>query len=219
MNRLRIRSSHLLEDERTLFIEIADLQPVEQLHLHVTVAAGQSIDLFATCHRLDQDRTDFPGYQPSTHQLLPHPIEFDMKMVVQRVPNPWSKPLPEARSIRVVAGKNLNFETPKIIVKANESIALTLVNPDVVPHNWALIKPGTLQAIGEEANKLVADPEALIRQYVPQTDDVICYTDIVEPGQETAIYFQAPQRPGTYPFLCTFPGHWMVMNGQLIVEK
>jgi len=25
--------------------------------------------------------------------------------------------------------------------------------------------------------------------------------------------------PGRYPYLCTFPGHWKLMNGVLIVEE
>jgi azurin len=54
---------------------------------------------------------------------------------------------------------------------------------------------------------------------VPDTDAVICYTDIVDPGSESAIYFAAPSQPGKYPYLCTFPGHWMVMNGVLEVTE
>ena len=30
--------------------------------------------------------------------------------------------------------------------------------------------------------------------------------------------FTAPEQPGRYPFLCTFPGHWRVMKGVLIVD-
>jgi azurin len=37
-------------------------------------------------------------------------------------------------------------------------------------------------------------------------------------GQRRTIYFEAPKSSGRYPFLCTFPGHWMIMNGELIVE-
>jgi azurin len=57
-----------------------------------------------------------------------------------------------------------------------------------------------------------------LRQYVPQTDDVLAYTDIVAPQQTATIYFDAPRTKGRYPYLCTFPGHWMVMNGELVVE-
>ncbi|MFO0263726.1 MAG: plastocyanin/azurin family copper-binding protein, partial [Planctomycetota bacterium] len=92
-------------------------------------------------------------------------------------------------------------------------------NPDVVPHNWALIQPGTLESVGQAANRLIADPEAFLRQYVPESEAVIAYTDIVEPGQSQTIWFRAPDKPGRYPYLCTFPGHWMVMNGELVVEE
>ncbi|MFM8581977.1 MAG: hypothetical protein ACKOFW_10790 [Planctomycetaceae bacterium] len=38
------------------------------------------------------------------------------------------------------------------------------------------------------------------------------------PGGEFAIFVTAPMEPGEYPYLCSFPGHWMVMNGVLQVD-
>jgi azurin len=116
------------------------------------------------------------------------------------------------------AGKNLTFATPTIRVTAGEAVRLTFVNPDVVPHNWVLVKPGMLKTIGELANRLVADPDAAARSYVPKSDAVLVYTDVVPPQATGAVHFRAPREPGRYPFLCTFPGHWMVMNGEMLVE-
>jgi putative heme-binding domain-containing protein len=31
--------------------------------------------------------------------------------------------------------------------------------------------------------------------------------------------FRAPTEPGIYPFVCTFPGHWVVMNGEIVVAE
>jgi azurin len=87
-----------------------------------------------------------------------------------------------------------------------------------VPHNWALIKPGTLNLVGDLVNKIIAEPDAASRQYIPKTSDVLVFTDIVVPQEQFAISFRAPTAPGRYPYLCTFPGHWMVMNGEMIVE-
>jgi plastocyanin len=98
------------------------------------------------------------------------------------------------------------------------AIRLTFINPDVVPHNWALIKPGTLPKVGDLVNKIVAEPDAASRQYIPRTDDVLVYTDIVGPQDQFVVYFRAPATPGRYPYLCTFPGHWMVMNGEMVVK-
>ena len=75
---LAIRSAHVLADGQTLFLEIPDLQPVNQLHLHVSPGAGEPIDLFATIHRLAAPFTGFPGYQPSQKTIAAHPILADM---------------------------------------------------------------------------------------------------------------------------------------------
>ena len=38
--------------------------------------------------------------------------------------------------------------------KAGEPLQMTFSNPDVVPHNWALIKPGTLPEVGDLVKRL-----------------------------------------------------------------
>ncbi len=215
---LPIKSAHVLPDGRSLFLEIPDLQPVSQLHLHLRVDADDARDLFLTVHRLDGPFRDFPGYRPLAKTILPHPILADLALATIRVRNPFMKAIPDARPITLATGKNLTFATRELRAKPGEPIRLTLENPDVVPHNWALVAPGTLKRVGEMANRLVADPEAVARHYIPQTDNVLCYTDVVAPKSRFTIYFQAPQEPGRYPYLCTFPGHWMVMNGELVVE-
>jgi azurin len=58
----------------------------------------------------------------------------------------------------------------------------------------------------------------LARHYVPESPDILCHTRILDPQKTTTIHFAAPAQPGRYPYLCTFPGHWMVMRGVLIVE-
>jgi azurin len=143
-----------------------------------------------------------------------------LALLGKTIPNPWRKRgrQPPTARLQLAAGKNLTFSTRTLRVKASESVELTFTNPDVVPHNWVLVRPDSLAAVGDLANKLIADPEAVLRHYVPQTDDVLVYTDIVPAGESLAIYFQAPAQRGRYPYLCTFPGHWMVMNGELLVE-
>jgi azurin len=141
-----------------------------------------------------------------------------MALIKNRVPNPYQEKIESARQVVLKTATNLSFATRSIAVKAGEAIQLTLKNVDVVPHNWALLKPGTLQSVGQQANKLVADPAGWARHYIPQTDDVLVYTDIVPSKKQFSVFFSAPAEPGRYPFLCTFPGHWMVMNGEMIVE-
>jgi putative heme-binding domain-containing protein len=215
---IAIASVHLLSDGKTLFFEMPDLQPVNQLHLQVGIAKDQTRELFMTVHKLDEPFRDVANLRERVLPIAPHPIFADLASAKKREPNPWQKAIPGARAMQVEAGKNLTFATPTLRAKAGEAIRLTLKNPDVVPHNWVLAKPGALKTVGEMANRLIADPDAVARSYVPKTEDVLFYADVVEPQGTTTIYFEAPRQPGRYPFLCTFPGHWMVMNGEMIVE-
>lgn len=215
---LTIRSAHVLADGRTLFLEIPDLQPVNQLQLHLRVDVQSPIDLFATVHKLAPPFTGFPGYQPTTKTIAAHPILSDLSLATKSVPNPWRAKIAGARSIAIEAGTNLSFSLKSFDVSAGEPIKLTFTNPDAVPHNWALIKPGALARVGELANKIIADPDAAARQYLPKSDDLLVATDIVNPQDQFTIFFLAPKEPGRYPFLCTFPGHWMVMNGVMNVR-
>lgn len=217
---LTIASVHVLDQGSTLFLEIPDLQLCSQLHLRLQVEKGEDAqDLFATVNAMDTDRVDIPNYVArSGKTMLAHPMVKDLEWLKRSVPNPWRNRIPDARMVRIESRDNLQFSTRTLEATAGETIKLTFGNPDVVPHNWALIRPGTLEKIGDLTNRLVNDPDAFLRHYVPESNDVICYTDVVEPQGEGAIYFQVPREPGRYPYLCTFPGHWMVMNGELIVK-
>jgi azurin len=215
---LAIRSATVLSDGQSLFLEMPDLQPVNQLHVSVAVAPGMTRDVFATVHALDAPFREIPNYQDVTRPVAAHPILRDVAMMKATVKNPWLAKVEGSREIAIEAASNLAYKTPELRAKPGEKLALTFVNPDVVPHNWVLAKPGTLATVGGLADALIADPEAVARHYVPKTDDVIAYADITDPGKRQTIYFAVPDAPGRYPFLCTFPGHWKLMNGVLVVE-
>jgi hypothetical protein len=213
-----IASAHVTPDGHGLFLEIPALQPVNQLHLHLGLARGAGCDMILTVHALDEPYADFPGYRPTEKAVAAHPILTDLAAAARRVPNPWRKPISGARRVELSAGPNLSYSTRSFTVRAGAPIALDFFNPDMVPHNWVLIKPGQLDWVGDLTNKMIADPEAVARHYVPADPAVLAFTDITPPQQHEVIYFNAPAEKGRYPFLCTFPGHWKVMNGLMIVE-
>ena len=215
---LAIRSATVLSDGQSLFLETPDIQPVNQLHLHLAIGGGATRDVYATVHALDEPFRDIPNYLEVTRPVAAHPILRDIAMMKAAVKNPWLKKVAGARPLSIEAASNLAYKTPELRAKPGEILALTFVNPDVLPHNWVLVKPDTLATVGTLADGLIADPEAVARHYVPKTDDVIAYADITEPGKSQTIYFTAPDTTGRFPFLCTFPGHWKLMNGVLIVK-
>ncbi|MCP5538584.1 MAG: heme-binding domain-containing protein [Akkermansiaceae bacterium] len=208
---LEIRSVHRLGDGSRLFVEIPQLLPSSQLHLHCD--AAPRLEIFATPHRLGEPFADFPGYTAIPKET-PDPAAAGP---VEAAPNPWTEG-PAGRPVVIRAALGLRYETRRFTVKRGERISLTLDNPDTVPHNLVLAKPGTLKKLGDLANRLLADPNAFRAHYVPDSPEVLAHTSLVMPAESETIHFTAPDRPGGYPYLCTFPGHWMVMNGVMVVE-
>ncbi len=87
-----------------------------------------------------------------------------------------------------------------------------------MPHNWVLVRPGAEEQVGQAAAQMVALADGFDRHYVPDSPDVLVHTRILDPKTSSTIYFTAPKAPGRYPFLCSFPGHYQLMRGVLVVE-
>ncbi|TDU66086.1 azurin [Prosthecobacter fusiformis] len=211
---LEIRSAQVLEGGKALFLEIPQLVPANMIHLRVGVAAGRAHDVFLTAHALAPAFTEFPGYEKIAKTFIP---AAKGSTTVSSKLNPWAKGEP-GREIVVDAALGLQYVQKQLIAKAGEKLTLTFKNPDVVPHNWLLAKPGSLQKLGDQVNLMITDPKGLAKHYVPDSQDVLVYTDMVNPKEQFSIHFEAPKEKGEYPYLCTFPGHWMVMNGVMKVE-
>jgi putative membrane-bound dehydrogenase-like protein len=113
----------------------------------------------------------------------------------------------------------MQFDKKLLTVKAGQKVIINFENPDFMQHNWVLIKPGTTNKVGEAADALARDPKGAEKNYVPEIPEVIKATALLNPQQKVTIEFIAPAQPGSYPYICTFPGHWRIMNGVLKVIK
>ncbi len=111
------------------------------------------------------------------------------------------------------------YDKALIVVEAGKPAEIVLINDDAMPHNLVISKPGTLEEIGNAAEKLPPTPDAYGRLYVPETPNVLHATRMIDSGQQARLSFTAPETPGDYPFVCTFPGHWRRMNGTLAVVQ
>lgn len=112
----------------------------------------------------------------------------------------------------------MRYDQEELTVSAGEKIKLVFSNPDHMPHNLLFLAAGTLDKVGALADRMIADPEAAAKEYVPDSPDVWAFTPVINPDETYELYFTAPSVPGRYPFVCTFPGHWRMMNGILVVE-
>jgi azurin len=84
-------------------------------------------------------------------------------------------------------------------------------------HNLEITAPASATDVGLLAIKLGISGERL--NYIPPTSKVLYYTFLLQPGKSETIYFTAPDKLGNYEFLCSYPGHYMVMRGILKIEK
>lgn len=117
------------------------------------------------------------------------------------------------------AANPMMFDQKSLSVKPGEKVKITFSNTGSapLPHNLLICKPGSLQKVGALANNMLTDPQAMAKDYIPETEDVLFHTKLIQPGQTAVLEFTAPAEAGDYPYLCTFPGHWMLMQGVLKV--
>ncbi len=112
----------------------------------------------------------------------------------------------------------MKFDKESFKVKAGDKITLEIDNLDGMQHNLLIVKPGTLEKVGAAADAMLRDPKASEKFYVPAIPEVLFATKMIGPQELYTLTFTAPSTPGKYPFVCTFPGHWRMMNGIMVVE-
>jgi putative heme-binding domain-containing protein len=111
------------------------------------------------------------------------------------------------------------FDKTLIAVEPGKPLELLLVNEDVMPHNLVVVAPGSVEEVGEAAEKLPPTPDEQGRLYIPNSAKVLHATKLIEAGQQYRLSFVTPELPGEYQYVCTFPGHWRRMVGTLAVVK
>ena len=127
----------------------------------------------------------------------------------------------QAKTIEIDGMDTLRFSEASITVKAGEKVTVKLVNNTKLPgmamsHNWVLL------AAGVDAKKVdeAATAAGSSAGYIPAGMDkqILAHTDLVAGGESKTVTFTAPQKPGDYEYICTFPGHFGAgMKGTLVV--
>jgi uncharacterized protein len=121
-------------------------------------------------------------------------------------------------TMSVIPGQ-MKFALPEFSVQPGQRVRLTLTNPDDLQHNMLILRPGTIEAVGALADAMMTAPDAAERNYIPPTPDVMWFTPLVDPGEAAVLEFTAPRQAGDYPYVCTFPGHWRIMQGVMKVAE
>lgn len=133
-------------------------------------------------------------------------------------PNPFDdKPGLQTVTIKTIA-ERLLYDVREFKVKANSPVKVIFENPDVTPHNWILVLPGAADEVGMAGNEMAKTPDGMQKGFVPNSPKILQRTGLIAQGEREVLRFMAPANPGRYPYICTFPGHWLVMKGEMLVE-
>ena len=110
---------------------------------------------------------------------------------------------------------DMAFDTKELKVQAGAGVTINLVNKGTdgaMLHNIVIVKPGREKDVAMEGLNLKDQ-----NYFNASNPDVIAGSAIADPGATVSLVFKAPEA-GTYTYICTYPGHWMHMQGVLIVE-
>ena len=114
--------------------------------------------------------------------------------------------------------EQMRYDTPRIVVEPGKPLEVIFENLDAMPHNLVFVTPGSRESVATAAQTM--SPTTLDkkgRAYVPASEKILEASKIIEPGQKQTLKFNAPEEPGEYEYVCTFPGHWMIMWGKMVV--
>lgn len=125
------------------------------------------------------------------------------------------------RTVELTGGDNMKFDVTSIEAKPGERLHVVLKSTGTAPkiamaHNFVLLKAGASAVEFNNAAMTARDTD-----FIPpdMKDKIIAHTGLAGPGETVDVTFTAPTKPGTYDYLCSFPGHYQVgMKGQLIVK-
>jgi azurin len=123
------------------------------------------------------------------------------------------------REFNLTANDQMRFNLKEIIVKEGDLIKVNFENigrmaKNIMGHNFILLKQYV--DLAAFAAKAMTAKE---NEYIPsdETDKIIVFTKLLGPGENTTIEFTAPAK-GIYKYICSFPGHYISMQGTLIVR-
>ena len=113
------------------------------------------------------------------------------------------------RVIAISGSDSLAFSMPAITAKPGESLRIVLATKSMQPkstmaHNFVLLAPGT----DASAFAMMA-AMARSTDYIPAglKGKVLIATRLAGAGETVSVDFKAPTKPGTYTYICSFPGH------------
>lgn len=113
--------------------------------------------------------------------------------------------------------EQMRYDRTHFAVTPGMPVKLTIKNPDWMDHNLMVVQPEAASEVAMAAMMLGAD--GIAKDWTPESDKILVASPILGVGGEYTLEFNAPETPGDYPYICTYPGHWTLMNGLMHVVE
>ncbi|MCP5527382.1 MAG: HEAT repeat domain-containing protein [Verrucomicrobiales bacterium] len=113
--------------------------------------------------------------------------------------------------------EQMRYDTTRLVVEAGKPFEVIFENNDMMAHNFVVVQPGAREEVGKQAEKMEPRPDRQGRLYIPDNSKILAASKMLEPGERTVLKLTAPATPGSYEYVCTYPEHWLIMYGQLLV--
>ncbi|WP_228713670.1 plastocyanin/azurin family copper-binding protein [Arundinibacter roseus] len=160
-------------------------------------------------------RAGMSGMDHSQHTATEAmPMAASAKRVTTQ-PATWTNGPDQVITIGTKPG--LKFDLAEVRVKAGSKVKFIFNNNDDMLHNCVITLPGAANTVGEAALNMGLKGAEL--NYIPDRNEVLFHTGLMQPESSEALYFVAPAKTGDYQYVCTFPGHHTLMQGKMKVVK
>lgn len=114
----------------------------------------------------------------------------------------------------------LAYDTTKLEAAAGSFVRVTLNNADDLQHNIVFSHSADADSGQSLAGfALALGAEGMTKQWIPESGPVLAASAMADPHTRVAVLFKSPKADGSYPYVCTFPGHAAVMKGQLHIGE
>jgi len=133
------------------------------------------------------------------------------------VPEPEPQGLPPAQLMLTAPNGVMRFQPTVLHAFSGQTITINFMNQHPDLHNVVFLSSDTdLKALGLDIDQYMTNPSSSDTDYIPPSRlDEILGSIAVLSQSESSMHTLGPLSKGSYPFVCTVPGHWSLMQGIL----
>lgn len=116
-------------------------------------------------------------------------------------------------------GEEMRYEQTSFTVEAGQEVTIVFENTATSPamqHNVVILSSDDDAEVNRIGQAALEAGEA--NEYIPADEAILAHTPLAQPGETVRVTFTAPSQPGTYRYICTFPGHYVMMQGTMTVQ-